>query len=271
MVDKLVLYSGGYDSTLMLLEQLQFNDVSILYVAGRQCPNKMAAEISSIRRLLDYLRLNPLPFKVTHFHFVANPISSEALNSWTSGLTQPIQWMLGASFVRWHYDELLYGRIKGDDCSLFADEIDDFWHAMQVIISRRHYTALVSPITHLSKLDVIHKLYLEYPWALKTIFTCQLPNASKEIEGGYRKLEPCGECSSCNSERIAFRTLAVKHNIHLTRKWIIISSKLVTECNDQFKKESSFVRMIHCGDRITRRFPFHAKHDPDVIEKDEVV
>ncbi len=273
MTNKLVLYSSGYDSTLMLLEQLQINNVAILYIAGRQCPRKTAVELTMIRRLITYLRVNPQPFTITGFHFIANPISSLSVDAWIGGLNQPIQWMIGATMVPYFYHELLYGRIKGDDCSLYTDEINEFWLALQVITNRAQFMDLVTPLEYLTKREVILTLMEKYPFALKMITTCQLPVNIDYAVDKQTYLQPCGKCISCNSEKVTF--LAIKKPFK--RKGHMVQDHLLTACIKQFATRDSFYSKAWCEDaKLPEHFPFS---DPDknkdtqtsVIPEDEVL
>ena len=214
---KLIFWSGGFDSTAVILHCIKNNiDFDTAYINLQNNESKVECEKSSRERIKDMLKLNSLKdykdYEFGPFEFIG---TGDLTNPW-----QPIIWLCGFfSGYRYNfkdlYDEILFGYIRGDD----------FWHYKENFISMfrlmsTHFNIdplkLKFPLEWVSKTEVYNDYYntTNSSWKdlIWDIWTCENPYKTQEfiqselfetskirsctISNNY---EPCGICACCKS------------------------------------------------------------------------
>lgn len=187
----LVLWSGGADSTLVLLRLLKkkkpVRAISILHPQVMSGPRENLARISMAARFReDGYHLEHATIELKQDLFFIESVG---------GLTQPALWIpLALSYLR--KDEDLYaGYIKGDD----------FWHynawAQQAFVGlngvRGNYgSRFLMPLEWMEKAGVLKELYKKFPKYAKMVWYCE-----------ENRIVPCGSCASCRIHSAAMKEL----------------------------------------------------------------
>jgi len=234
--------SGGYDSTYLLIKNLQEgHDVYPLYVHSSSVSIlKQIIEINSVRNLIKKLQLrfnnlNNLSEVELKLDAVRDVISM-----------QPIFWMLGLfnDVKNMHhfldYDEVQIGYVLGDSAISYQHEIINFWKSL-FSFSFPDYTVpkIVFPLTKYQKAEIINNLEDFDREILADCWFCENPKIikTKKMKDGNIEiyLEPCIECNPCiriknihyNNFNVLKKYKAVinlsdfKNNINETMKTIV--------------------------------------------------
>ena len=157
----LVLFSGGYDSTLLLLKTLEYTSVDILYVKGWQAGLKQLLEMRQRERIIKLVNARTSDYCIRNSYVVKTPFPNSAVAKkglYFAGLHQPVEW-LTCAFIAYdprEHNSLLYGAIEGDDALAHRLEIERMWHSMVSIRYRYEISTIEMPLNNLSKIQYFY-------------------------------------------------------------------------------------------------------------------
>ena len=193
-MSKLLLFSGGFDSTLMLAELVSHAKDGECITAfsldyGITGESKLRREYES--QLLIIRELNKLYPKVKiqhetvsiYFNYGRDYIQN------VKGLTQPIFWISNMIPFLKDGDELYLGYIREDQAILQEQNLYDLFNAANRIQENKNIH-LKLPNKYYNKCDIIEQLILRYPSLLEYCISCE--SASYD---GIGKV--CGKCTPC--------------------------------------------------------------------------
>jgi 7-cyano-7-deazaguanine synthase in queuosine biosynthesis len=207
----LVLASGGFDSTYLIMNNLkEGNRVIPLYVKSMVDSLQRKYEIKALKAIVsEFQKLYPKKVKTDKFNesYQCDFIHYES-NFWCGGyhgfhLQQPIVWMLSAaSFlckdtIPPEIDEIQLGYVMEDHALSWLKEIKKVFKALMGMSMMAHFSIdgkdyklpkVTFPIIKLSKYDVYGAIQRDCPSIFKLCVTCETPN-----EDGLA----CGHCHSC--------------------------------------------------------------------------
>jgi 7-cyano-7-deazaguanine synthase in queuosine biosynthesis len=208
--------SGGFDSTALLLKNLENHDhVYPVYVMASSVNHlKQNIELFTVKELITKMRVNnpylhELEIIPMHFNNIPGLYS-----------VQPILWILGLlteakrSYI--HYEEAQIAYIMNDDTVSLLKEARNLWKSLFAFSTRySSYTMpkLRFPLIFEKKFSIIN--YLEkHNDILYNCWTCETPRVLYErrlADGGKRQvIGHCGNCLPCTKikEHIAWEYLA---------------------------------------------------------------
>lgn len=193
-MNKLLLFSGGFDSTLLLAELVSHakDDDCITAFSldyGITGESKLRREYES--QLLIIRELNKLYPKVKikhetvsiYFNYGRDYIQN------VKGLTQPIFWISNMIPFLKDGDELYLGYIREDQAILQEQNIYDLFNAANRIQENKDIH-LKLPNKYYDKCDIIEQLILNYPSLVEYCISCE-----DEYYNGIGKV--CGKCVPC--------------------------------------------------------------------------
>jgi 7-cyano-7-deazaguanine synthase in queuosine biosynthesis len=207
----LVLASGGFDSTYLIMKNLrEGNCVIPLYIKSMVDSYQRKYEIKALQAIVsEFQKLYPKKVKTNKFSesYLCDFIQYES-NFWCGGyhgfpLQQPIVWMLGAaSFINKdttppEIDEIQLGYVMEDHALSWLKEIKKLFKAIMGMSMMTHFAVngkeyklpkVTFPIIKLSKYDIYGSIERDCPSIFKLCVTCETPN-----EDG----SACGHCHSC--------------------------------------------------------------------------
>lgn len=191
----LVLWSGGCDSTLVLLQALQkstpedpVRTLSIIHPqVWSDSPELMARTALWQRLKKDGHNIKRLEIEIKHD-------GEFSAGNGDGGLPQPPIWLATAIPYLRPDEDLYMGYIRGDDIWHYIGWLHQAFNGMKGLLNLRG--SLQIPLEWKSKADVIRefgddkfKKYLEFVWH------CESPKGFKE----------CGECASCERHAAAVK------------------------------------------------------------------
>lgn len=196
----LVLFSGGLDSTYVLLSTLRKYekvDVLICELTGLDHINTRADRAASeiLEKVEALSKSKPSKYGVVRF---IERTQSSGHSHGASLITQPIGW-LTAAFYRLKKDtsEVLYGAVKGDDTVLLYSAIINLWQSMMGVTYTECFgdnpPNLNFPIVHDRKEDLVWDKDW-YPIMKKVTWCENLKSVSND----------CGFCPSCKTMTRSF-------------------------------------------------------------------
>lgn len=205
---KIMLFSGGYDSTLVLARLVkEAEDNSTVYavsidhnLTGTQ---KLRREYESQLLILRELRKQFPKIKIEHevIHVESSWITGDAYNS--RGLAQPIFWLCNIIPILEHKDTLYLGYNQNDQAILHEKNINNLVKAACKIqedkIIYTHY-----PLKYFSKTDVVKTLMEEFPYLIELCTSCEAVI--------YEGEKVCGECIPCTHLKEALFNLTLNNN-----------------------------------------------------------
>jgi len=188
MCDKrpLVLWSGGTDSTCLVIELLTQGDIDIMYVDLKNNENQQRHEKTAIRKLRCIINDANLKGKIVNEHsFGYNTISVTK-----TMYVQPALWITAVAYIaniNTHCGVNI-AFIKYDAAWHYKTEIHAVYDAMNNLVCDGDTVPLVFPYEWKTKVDLINDLkdFIYYEQIMNLIYYC---------ESG--KKGNCGECSSC--------------------------------------------------------------------------
>lgn len=205
---KIVLFSGGYDSTLVLARLVQEAEdgskvcaVSIEHnLTGMQ---KLRREYESQLLILRELRAQFPKIKIEHevIKVESNWVSGETYNS--KGLAQPILWLCNLIPILEDKDTIYFGYIQHDQAMLHETNINNLLEAACKIQEGKkintHY-----PLKYFTKTDVLKTLIEEFPNLVELCTSCEAIR--------YEGEKVCGECLPCTHLKEALFNLTLNNN-----------------------------------------------------------
>ena len=226
--------SGGYDSTYLLIKNLQNGDNVYPVYVHVSCiyPIKQMIEINKVKLLIKKLRrkynnLHELTEKEMYIDPIRNIFS-----------TQPIFWMLALfNEVRkkrhtfYKTDEVHIGYIKNDGAIDYIYEIKAYWKVLFSFCNdnqKFNFPKLCFPLLKYDKTQIIKKLESYDKEILASCWTCENPKVIKTKRCKDNTIEmyveACGSCPPCenlqNTDNISFdlikkyRIVFIRNNFH---------------------------------------------------------
>lgn len=204
---KIVLFSGGFDSTLILARLVKeaADNTSVCAVTidhnltGTQ---KLRREYESQLLILRELRKQYPKIKIEHevIHIESNWISGDSYNS--RGLAQPILWLCNIIPLLEDKDTLYLGYNMNDQAMLHETNINNLISAACQIqegkVIHTHY-----PLKYFSKTEVLKTLIEEFPYLVDFCTSCEAIR--------YEGERVCGECVPCTHLKEALFNLTLNN------------------------------------------------------------
>lgn len=188
----LLLFSGGNDSTLMLMNALQKSDVYTLYVDCCQHEEKVQMELKARSEIFKIL-LKQGEHLVLTDHGIKELRELNGTYGSFMEFRQTLPWIIGAVYIADPYrvSEVQIGYILGDDITIKLDTIKKLWKQIWKLVNgNKPVIPLRFPLIEkgFRKTDVLRALPKNL--LLKT-WVCELPVKDNNIT------KPCGACPAC--------------------------------------------------------------------------
>lgn len=205
---KIVLFSGGFDSTLVLarLAKEAADNSTVCAVTidhnltGTQ---KLRREYESQLLILRELRKQFPKIKIEQevIHIESNWISGDSYNS--RGLAQPILWLCNIIPLLEDNDTLYLGYNKDDQAILHETNINNLISAAcQIQEGKVIYTHW--PLKYFAKTEVLKILIEEFPYLVDLCTSCEAIS--------YEGEKVCGECVPCTHLKEVLFNLTLNNN-----------------------------------------------------------
>ena len=176
--NRLVLWSGGCDSTLVLLWALQAKNAHVRTISLTHPQLGANAEQAAARKKLK----KKLEKKYGKFGSLEFSLGDGVINQY--GMVQPVMWITNAAMTLLEHEDLMVGYIKGDDVWHYQSEIFTIFQICQKLTKKKG--EILFPLEWVDKGEVIR--YLHEEGLLKDTFWCERPKSIGIL---------CGECGSC--------------------------------------------------------------------------
>lgn len=189
----MVLFSGGLDSTYLLLDTLKrykHADILICSLAGQDYVNIRG------RRVADIIisKIKALSLKKPNVYGAIRHINYQTVPGYNYGatsLTQPIGWLTAAFYnLRIDTSALLYAIVEGDSTLPSISNIKHLWQSIQTTGDAQCFNGgnveLLVPLIYKNKTDYVWEK--EWSSILRNTTWCE---NLKSIRND------CGECESC--------------------------------------------------------------------------
>ena len=197
-----VLWSGGLDSTYLILKRLREGyNINAYYVEILNNEKKTIAEKKAIQQITEQL-LKDYP-KTFYVH--PNPVMKNYINLGDNDpfkLTQPVLWLLAIPVIMSYgvtYEKIEISYIMYDDALSYMEDAKSFLKSLngfnngeysyESIVSYPLIKKLKKEIYYEMKNDPIMKKYIDLTWS------CEAP-----IFKG-KKIIPCKSCEPCKSRK----------------------------------------------------------------------
>jgi 7-cyano-7-deazaguanine synthase in queuosine biosynthesis len=185
----LILWSGGCDSTLAMLEALPKGDVRAISIDHVNVPAKQ--ELTKARAAI-LKRLRGRGCRIDHTILTIDHNGQFSVPG-CSGTEQPNLWIPNAQAFLKDEEDLATGWIRGDDVWHYRNFVFEMFSTLQTLT---HKTGnLVCPLEWERKEDVIRRLKAAELYDL--CWYCENPKASKKSG------TPCGTCVPCRTHQAA--------------------------------------------------------------------
>lgn len=205
---KIVLFSGGFDSTLVLARLVKeaAANTSICAVTidhnltGTQ---KLRREYESQLLILRELRKQYPRIKIDHevIHIESNWVSGNTYNS--KGLAQPILWLCNIIPLLEDKDTIYLGYNKDDQAIFHETDIKNLISAACQIQEGKIINSRW-PLKYFSKTEVLKALIEEFPYLVDFCTSCEAIR--------YEGEKVCGECLPCTHLKEALFNLTLNNN-----------------------------------------------------------
>ncbi len=205
---KIVLFSGGFDSTLVLAKLVSEAEegtkvcaVSIEHnLTGMQ---KLRREYESQLLILRELRRQFPKIKIEHevIKVESNWISGDSYNS--RGLAQPILWLCNLIPLLEDGDTIYFGYIQDDQAILHETNINNLIEAScKIQEGKRIYTQY--PLKYFPKTEVLKLLMKCFPYLVDFCTSCE--------DTIYEGERVCGKCLPCAHLKEALLNISLNNN-----------------------------------------------------------
>jgi 7-cyano-7-deazaguanine synthase in queuosine biosynthesis len=222
----LICWSGGCDSTLILLQALR--DGGNVRTLSLNYDQVGAYEESWYARQSILKILRAQNYQISHTEVnVSCKGDSEFIRSENGGVIQPIMWIsMATSFLQTNED-LYMGYIQGDCIWHYKHEFVSAFDQMQQVQDKTG--KLQFPLEWMHKDEIIGQL--DQTGMLQHVWYCELPLNHK----------PCGDCASCKT-----------HNKHMTFRKSDINIKCLSGLGhkDIPKKDDALEKVVKFVDPI---------------------
>jgi 7-cyano-7-deazaguanine synthase in queuosine biosynthesis len=182
-----VLFSGGLDSTYMLMKALdEGHEVVPFYIDVKNNLSKSKVEQHQAKKILDLI--NKKYDKFLRLDVVASiNVSGDPHNL---KFKQVPLWILGMCYLGSRIDEIHVGYVMNDDAISYLDDIKRIFKAYHAILETK--PKLVFPISKMKKQEIQEELPSEFK---SLVVSCEDPYLN-ESDGGFEYYE-CGRCVAC--------------------------------------------------------------------------
>jgi 7-cyano-7-deazaguanine synthase in queuosine biosynthesis len=232
--------SGGYDSTYLLIKNLQNGDnVYPMYISTSFIhPVKQKIEYSKVKSLVKKLqkRYKNL-YNLIESNMMMYPI-------WNIVSTQPLAWIISLfrevkrKQYSIKYDEVQIGYIKSDCAIKYLSAIRNMWNILFSFSDTQSTTIprLYFPLSKNCKKYIIEKLRNYDENILAFCWTCENPKIIKTCQSNSNSIEvfieACGSCLPCKNLK---KTNKIKFNTIKKYKASFNYKKYLNKLNTYFK------------------------------------
>jgi 7-cyano-7-deazaguanine synthase in queuosine biosynthesis len=182
----LVLWSGGFDSTCLVIDKLHDGDIDILYIDLENnwiMQRQERRAICKMKALIKDANLKGQIINSFNFRYGMIPVTK-------SVYAQPALWLQAASMIAdaEHHSEVNIAYVRHDDAWHYKTEIMNAYTALNQLTSPDNIVPVKFPFEWFTKTTLLEQLktFEYHKPLLNLIYYC---------EAGTKK--PCGECSSC--------------------------------------------------------------------------
>ena len=185
-MEKVILFSGGYDSTYLLNQIMQEEkSVTVVSIRSNTLPkNKILRELEARKRILDYLKTKYYNCKVTE---IGAEINLDSIGS-TYGLAQPLLWLPFMQMLVMSGDyELNFSYICDDQATIHMDDFKKILEYSKHFQYNDKNISINFPLRYYHKKDIINKLVKQDKFLFENATSCE----------GVKDKQFCGECIPC--------------------------------------------------------------------------
>lgn len=191
---KIVSFSGGFDSTLVLADLCSAaNKGEVIQAVSFICNLTGAGKnhrehesqiliINELRKLYPDIVIKHETISISDCYSVGDAYNNK-------GLAQPILWMCNLMPLLKDEDEVYFGYINGDDFYHFQQYAIDLFNAACALQDNKNIK-LMLPLRFTTKKVVLRKLLINYP----SLFDCCISCESESYVGD----KVCGNCVPCS-------------------------------------------------------------------------
>ena len=201
----ILLFSGGYDSTLLLADMIsKCNDedeiVAITIRNNLTGESKNRREESAQHLILHELRKRYPKIRIVHEIIKVESEWQLYVRDTNRGLAQPLMWLCSVIPMIENRDIVYLGYLKDDDAGAYMSHIKGLWeNAMQIQDGKS--IKLEMPFKCYTKMDVLKYLIRDYDYLFDLCTSC---------EGlSYHETDVCGQCVPCTHLKCALIQLCV--------------------------------------------------------------
>lgn len=201
---KIVSFSGGFDSTLALIQTLitssEYDEIICLSVYHKLTGiSKLDKERKARKKIIDYLTEKYSKMNLQTYELEVD-LKWESNNYGNNrGLSQPIFWICNIAPFISDEDTVILGYIKDDQAPAKIESMKRMWNAAMEIQNDK-LTKIEFPLLMHSKSEVIKDLLRSDPEVVEMCFSC---------ESLDRDSSACGRCEPCNHLKSALVSLIV--------------------------------------------------------------
>lgn len=240
-----VLFSGGFDSTLVLADIVSAaSDTDTIYAVSIQHNltgvQKLRREYESQLLILRELRKRFPKIKIEHevITVESNWISGDTSSS--RGLAQPILWLCNLIPLLQQGDVIYVGYNKDDQAIIHLDNITNLLKAACVIQENKKLS-VEYPLKYRPKVDVLRRILTDYPYLFDVCTSCEsMLYAGENV---------CGSCTPCQHLKEALLLISLDANEQAEKAKEMLYSKFglqvtVTNINTDDSKISTEIESI---------------------------
>lgn len=182
----LVLWSGGLDSTALVIDLLYKGDIDVMYVDLDNNKILQRHEKKAIKKLKRIIEDANPPGEIINEH----SFGYDYIEPSKSVYAQPALWITAAAFIAdvRHHTSVNIAYIKHDDAWHYKTEIINTYNAMNVLICDGNTVPLEFLFEWSTKQNIVDNLkdFVYYKQIMQTIRYCEANSK-----------EQCGKCHSC--------------------------------------------------------------------------
>jgi 7-cyano-7-deazaguanine synthase in queuosine biosynthesis len=211
-----ILFSGGYDSTLLLCKAVNlYHDINLITVDPSFIIGKAARERQARDNIIDVIRAASDDCDIRVSNITIDISDSYYTDS--SYLVQPLFW-LPSIFVMTKRDKdavVQIGYICGDQALTHINEFNKMADAVSKFKDKELH--VVFPLAYSSKEAVLEELFTHHREVIDLCTTCE-----SDEEADY-----CGECTTCKNIIKTLKSIAADDHYDMEfRKWAVDKLKL---------------------------------------------
>ena len=205
---KVVLFSGGFDSTYMLHDICRHSDpntkIQIISITATFLHReKESREIEARKRILNYMKA-----KYYNLEFIEDTINLDFTKStfkFSAGLFQPLFWIssLVTLLKEDKEHDIIFSYICGDQALSYKEDIKSIVRSSLSINNNDTTANIEFPLEFLDKSVIIGRLIDEDEFLFYNATSCETG------ESDY-----CGKCVPCNHTIQALTNIVVSNNIN---------------------------------------------------------